>query len=200
MSDPKHVLIGATREDCAGKLRAELDDPTGVECYWRVSGAPRQTARGQYVYFEADGDVWGIATVLRVEDGRLWFTPIREIDALAIELPVSAPTRGFRYVPGGAGVSEESEQQTRRLQTGWWGNPYHQSMFRRMLSALVPLGVKIIIVLTAVLWLRNAAPDLEAGWLALAFVVINMWAPANPWTFRGRVLEVLRNTERECDE
>lgn len=100
MSDQEYpdVLIQADPEDCEHKRRENMDDPAGVECYWRVSGTPQRTGQGGAVLFSDGSEVWGVAFVTRVEDGRLWFTPIRDATALGISPPVDPPQRGFRYV------------------------------------------------------------------------------------------------------
>lgn len=89
----KDVLIYTDRTDLEHKLRGEV--PVGHECYWTVNGTPQRTERGQSVLF-TDGDrVIARGEITRVEEGRIWFEPLRETDE---DLPAPPTTRGFKYV------------------------------------------------------------------------------------------------------
>lgn len=94
--DYPDVLVRAAPEEIEDKRRANIDDPHGTECYWSVSGTPQRTGRGGAMLFHDGDGVWGVATITRVEDGRIWFRPIR--DAPWAFEPVDPPTRGFAYV------------------------------------------------------------------------------------------------------
>lgn len=91
------VLIRADRSELDHKRREKMEDPRGIECYWSVNGTPQRTGRGGAVLFHDGFEVWGIAIVLRVEEGKIWFKPIRDADGLRFDVP-EPPTRGFAYV------------------------------------------------------------------------------------------------------
>lgn len=93
------VLIRADPSELTHKRRQNMENPWGSECYWSVSGTPQRTGRGGAVLFHDGSQVWGIAIVLRVEEGKIWFKPIRDADGLRFDVP-EPPTRGFAYVGG----------------------------------------------------------------------------------------------------
>lgn len=74
------VLIHTTREGIEHKARENLTDPDTTACYWTVNGTPRQTGRGAAIHFSNGDRLIGRATILRVEDGRIWFTPVELVD------------------------------------------------------------------------------------------------------------------------
>lgn len=87
------VLIYAAVDDLEHKMRGEV--PAGEQPFWTVSGTPRQTEPGESVLF-TDGDrVVAAAPITNVEEGRIWFEPLRKTDR---ELPAVPVTRGFKYV------------------------------------------------------------------------------------------------------
>lgn len=92
------VLVRAAPDDVTHKLREEMDDPWSTECFWSVSGTPQRTGPGGAMLFHDGEEVWGVATVTRVEEGRIWFKPIRR-SPWVVETP-DPPTRGFAYVGG----------------------------------------------------------------------------------------------------
>jgi len=91
------VLVRADPDELEHKRREMMDDPWGTECYWTVNGTPQRTGRAGAMLFHDGEQVWGVATILRVEKGRIWFKPIRDATALSFEVP-EPPTRGFKYV------------------------------------------------------------------------------------------------------
>lgn len=92
---PRDVLIHTTESRIAHKRRENIEP--GHTPFWEVNGTPRQTEPGQRIWFEADGRLIATAEILDVERGKLWFEPLRGVDAPA---PVDPPTRGFTYVDG----------------------------------------------------------------------------------------------------
>ncbi|MDS0222484.1 hypothetical protein NDI54_14150 [Haloarcula sp. S1AR25-5A] len=48
--------------------------------------------------FSDGSEIWGTATITEVEDGKIWFTPIRTADGLSFDLPIDPQTRGFPYI------------------------------------------------------------------------------------------------------
>lgn len=92
------VLVRADREDVSHKIRENMDDPWETLCYWTVSGKPRRTGPGSMMLFSDGEDVWGTATITEIEDGKIWFKPIRLAKGLVYDVPVDPPTRGFRYI------------------------------------------------------------------------------------------------------
>lgn len=101
MSEFPDVLVRADPEDddVAHKRRKNMDDPWNVECFWSVSGTPQRTGAGGAMLFHDGKEVWGVATVTRVEEGRIWFKPIRDCPWV-VKTP-EPPVRGFAYVGGG---------------------------------------------------------------------------------------------------
>jgi len=93
------VLFQADPDELEHKRRGKMDDPWGTECYWTVGGEPQRTGRGGAMLFHDGDQVWGMATILRVEDGKIWFKPIRDATGLRFEVP-DPPTRGYQYVGG----------------------------------------------------------------------------------------------------
>ena len=88
-----NVLVYADADTIAHKHRGEV--PAGHDCYWTVSGTPRQTSSGEQILF-TDGDrVIAAAPITGVEEGRIWFEPLQTVDR---ELPAVPVTRGFKYV------------------------------------------------------------------------------------------------------
>ncbi|NLV14348.1 hypothetical protein [Haloarcula argentinensis] len=100
MTDAQHadVLVQTGPEDVAHKRRENMDNPDEMQCYWTVSGTPRKTGRGGAMLFSDGESVWGTATITEVEDGKIWFRPIRTADGLSFDLPIDPPTRGFAYI------------------------------------------------------------------------------------------------------
>ncbi|WP_276257211.1 hypothetical protein [Halomontanus rarus] len=89
----KDVLIYADERTVEHKLESEV--PDGNQCFWTVSGTPRQTDAGCEVLF-SDGDrVHARGEVVDVTRGRIWFTPLEKCDD---DLPCEPVTRGFKYV------------------------------------------------------------------------------------------------------
>lgn len=74
-------------------------------------------------------------------------------------------------------------------QTGWWGSPYSDDDAER-LRAVVPRTV-ITTVAVGVVFGVGAHSETALLYLVAMFTMIDVLMPANPWTFRGRVLEVL---------
>lgn len=95
MTDVKDVVVRASVDDVEHKLRSEFDDPHSMECYWRVLGTPQETGRGAVIWFADGRDIVARGTILRVEDGRIWFTPLHRWSG---ELLVDPPQQGFRYI------------------------------------------------------------------------------------------------------
>lgn len=98
MSDHADVLVQTEPEDVDHKIRENMDDPYGTLCYWTVSGTPQKTGRGGTMLFSDGTEVWGTATITEVEDGKIWFKPIRKATGLRFDLPIEPPTRGFAYI------------------------------------------------------------------------------------------------------
>jgi len=90
MSD---VLVYADADTIAHKLRGEV--PAGEQCYWTVSGTPRQTSPGERILFTNGDRVIAEAPIIGVEKGRIWFEPLHTVNR---ELPAVPVTRGFKYV------------------------------------------------------------------------------------------------------
>lgn len=91
--DYKDVLIHATEEQIDHKLAENVPDDHC--CYWTVSGTPRQTRHGKRGWFETDGRIVARGVIQSVENGRIWFSPLKRVDA---EPPKDAPSRGFTYL------------------------------------------------------------------------------------------------------
>ena len=90
------VLIQTTRDALAHKMKGEVTP--GHLPFWRVHGTPRQTEVGRSILF-SDGDrVIARGVIGKVEDGRIWFSPLEAVDE---DLPDEPPSRGFKYVDGG---------------------------------------------------------------------------------------------------
>ena len=89
------VLIRASATKIAHKWATNV--PAGHECYWTVNGTPRRTEPGRQIWFACPHTemIYAGATITKVEDGRIWFTPLRETD---VEPPTEPPTRGFTYI------------------------------------------------------------------------------------------------------
>lgn len=87
------VLIYADRDDVRHKHRENVE--SGHECYWTVSGTPRQTGPGAAILFSDGETVHARAEIVAVEQGRIWFEPVAWVDE---ELPAEPVTRGFKYV------------------------------------------------------------------------------------------------------
>lgn len=92
------VLVQVAPEDVEHKIRENIGNPYETECYWNVSGTPQQTGRGGTMLFHDGEQVWGIATITEVEEGAIWFKPIRNARGLVFDLPVEPPSRGFQYI------------------------------------------------------------------------------------------------------
>jgi prepilin-type processing-associated H-X9-DG protein len=95
MPSSQDVLISASAADVKHKLRQNVTD--GHQCYWRVSGTPRQTAPGASVLFADGHGVHSKGEITALEDGRIWFTPLERVNETA---PRDPPSRGFTYVGG----------------------------------------------------------------------------------------------------
>ena len=92
----RDVLIQTTPEALAHKMKGEVTP--GHLPFWRVNGTPRQTEAGRSILF-SDGDrVIARGVIGDVEEGRIWFSPLEDVDE---ELPADPPSRGFKYVDGG---------------------------------------------------------------------------------------------------
>ena len=87
------VLIHTTESSIAHKRRGNV--PSSETPFWTVSGTPRQTEPGCRIWFEADGELIATATITAVEEGAIWFEPLRDAEG---EPPVEPPSRGFTYV------------------------------------------------------------------------------------------------------
>jgi len=90
----KDVLIRAGANDIAHKWATNV--PSGHECYWTVNGTPRQTEPGRRIWVVSPtlGDIFAWGEITKLEDGKIWFTPLRETH---VEPPEQPPTRGFTY-------------------------------------------------------------------------------------------------------
>jgi len=91
--DYNDVLIHATDEEIDHKLAENV--PDDHQCYWTVSGTPRQTRFGQRIWFETDGRIVAVGHVESVETGRIWFTPLKRVD---VAVPTDPPNQGFMYL------------------------------------------------------------------------------------------------------
>ena len=87
------VVIRSTADKLAHKWEGNV--PADHECYWTVSGTPRQTTAGNRIWFVRENHAFATAEITDVEDGRIWFEPLRSVD---MPMPEDAPTRGFRYI------------------------------------------------------------------------------------------------------
>lgn len=97
-NDLKDVLIRAEPDDVEGKIRENLNDPWSTKCYWTVAGTPQKTGPGRQVFFSDGDEVWGLANITSVDEGAIWFKPIRKLTCLRVNIDAEAPTRGFKYV------------------------------------------------------------------------------------------------------
>lgn len=90
----KDVVIGTTETQLEHKYAENV--PDGHECYWTVSGTPRQTAPGRRVWFtfRPTERVFATAEITRLEDGKLWFTPVRRVETRKC---LRTAPRGFKY-------------------------------------------------------------------------------------------------------
>ena len=93
MSDENDVLIRASPEHLAHNMIGEV--PVGHLPYWRVHGTPRQTKVGRTILFSDGERVIARGLIAKLEDGRIWFSPLEAVDE---ELPAEPPERGFKYV------------------------------------------------------------------------------------------------------
>ncbi|WP_337653265.1 hypothetical protein [Halomontanus rarus] len=92
----KDVLIYADERTVEHKLAENIPDGHD-QCFWTVSGTPRQTGPGASILF-SDGDrVHARGEVVEVTRGRIWFSPLETCDD---DLPCEPVTRGFKYVGG----------------------------------------------------------------------------------------------------
>ncbi|OLZ39078.1 hypothetical protein A6E15_19130 [Natrinema saccharevitans] len=98
----KDVLVHATDEQIDHKLEENV--PEDHLCYWTVNGTPQQTRFGQRIWFEQDGRLVACGQVHSTETGRIWFSPLWEVD---LECPTEVPNQGFKYVD-----SIESDERT----------------------------------------------------------------------------------------
>lgn len=90
---PKDILVHATDEQINHKLESNV--PDDHLCYWTVSGTPQQTRYGQRIWFEQDGRLVACGQIHGTETGKIWFTPLWEVD---LECPTTVPNQGFKYV------------------------------------------------------------------------------------------------------
>jgi hypothetical protein len=90
----RDVLIRAGANEIAHKWSTNV--PADHDCYWTVNGTPRQTEPGQYVWFVSPtlARIYAYSEIVALEDGKLWFRPLKEVD---LEAPKEPPTRGFTY-------------------------------------------------------------------------------------------------------
>lgn len=91
--DYKDVLVHATEEQIDHKLVENV--PDDHLCYWTVSGTPRKTRHAQRIWFENDGQIVAAGYIDHVETGRIWFHPLKPVDA---DLSKEPPSRGFTYL------------------------------------------------------------------------------------------------------
>ncbi|APX98530.1 hypothetical protein BB347_17630 (plasmid) [Natronorubrum daqingense] len=103
----KDVLVHTTEEQIDHKLEENV--PDGHQCYWTVNGTPQQTRVLQRIWFEVDGRIVAAGEIRSVETGRIWFTPLWEVD---LEPPREPPNQGFTYVD-----EIETDQRTPAGQT-----------------------------------------------------------------------------------
>ncbi|WP_436348779.1 hypothetical protein [Natronorubrum sp. FCH18a] len=89
----KDVLIHTTAEQIDHKREGNV--PDGHECHWTVNGTPQQTRVLQQIWFEVDGRIVAAGEIRGVETGRIWFTPLWDVD---LEPPEDPPNQGFLYV------------------------------------------------------------------------------------------------------
>lgn len=89
-----NVLIRASKDKTLHKMAFEMDDPNSTECWWNVNGTPRKCNHLDKILF-SDGDkVYASGMILKVESGKIWFTPLIKVDR---PNPKKPPTRGYIY-------------------------------------------------------------------------------------------------------
>ncbi|MFC7214580.1 hypothetical protein ACFQO4_10895 [Saliphagus sp. GCM10025334] len=93
MTEPNDVLIQTTRAALEHKMKGEVKP--GHLPFWRVNGTPRRTDEGASILFSDGQRVIARGLVAKLEEGRIWFTPLEAVDEV---LPAEPPTRGFKYV------------------------------------------------------------------------------------------------------
>ncbi|WP_436346834.1 hypothetical protein [Natronorubrum sp. FCH18a] len=87
------VLIHTTEEQIDHKREGNV--PDNHECYWTVNGTPQQTRVLQRIWFEVDGRIVAAGEIRGVETGRIWFSPLWDVD---LKPPEEPPNQGFMYV------------------------------------------------------------------------------------------------------
>lgn len=93
MTDVYDVLVQTSRAALEHKMKGEVKP--GHLPFWRVNGTPRKTEVGRAILF-SDGDrVVARGVIADLEDGRIWFSPLEDVDEA---LPDEPPSRGFKYV------------------------------------------------------------------------------------------------------
>ncbi|WP_455447835.1 hypothetical protein [Natrinema thermotolerans] len=93
MSDAYDVLVQTDRDALEHKMDGAV--PVGHLPFWRVTGTPRRTEPGRAILFSDGQRVIARGVIAKLEEGRIWFNPLEDIDE---ELPDDPPSRGFKYV------------------------------------------------------------------------------------------------------
>ncbi|MFC6768338.1 hypothetical protein [Natrinema soli] len=109
MSEPDDVLGQTTRNDLEQKIDGEI--PVGHLPFWQVAGTPRRTEPGRAIPF-SDGQ----RVIATLEGGRIWFSPLEEVDD---ELPDDAPSRGFTSVDPAEGPASRCESGAANSPLRW---------------------------------------------------------------------------------
>ena len=84
------IIIHAKPEVVAHKMIPDV-----CECWWDVSGTPRQLFEYDKVMFAYKGRVHAEGEVISIEPGRIVMEPLKKVNYKA---PTEPPTRGFKYV------------------------------------------------------------------------------------------------------
>jgi len=93
MSESYDVLVQTSPNALEHKMSGEV--PAGHLPFWGVNGTPRKTEPGRAILFSDGQQVIARGVIAKLEDGRIWFSPLEEADD---ELPDDPPSRGFTYV------------------------------------------------------------------------------------------------------
>ena len=89
----KDVLVKAGYDRVKHKLYKNQQG--GASCWWSVNGFPRRTAPGWNIRFTDGERVYAEGEIEYVEDGKIWFGPLFEVED---DLRADPPLRGFKYV------------------------------------------------------------------------------------------------------
>lgn len=90
------VLIQADRETVEHKLEENV--PDGSLPFWSVHGTPQKCGAEDKILFSNGDHVIAEGVIVEVEEDRIWFTSLTEVEK---ENPEDPPSRGFKYIDTG---------------------------------------------------------------------------------------------------